>query len=737
MTPGRDSAPTAAPATLRGTVERVTFHSEDTGYCILKVAPEDRPGQTVTVLGNAPHVVPGELLEAEGAWERSRDYGDQFKAARLALRRPDTLDGLERYLGSGLIEGIGPAYAKRIVAKFGAAALDIIENESAKLEQVEGIGGKRRQEIRASWLRQKAVHGIMLFLHRHGISPARALRIYKTYGDTAESVLKANPYQLAIDIHGVGFKTADQIAAQVGLAKDAPQRLKAGLLHSLGQAAERGHTCLPRAQLIEHAAHLLEAPARPVEAMLETLVNKGDLTAAVSEGEAVVCLPWLRAAEESIARQLRALAATPPPDEMEESELERAIAAAEAAQKLTLADSQRRAVREAMRHRVLILTGGPGVGKTTLVRTLLRVHRSRGAEIVLAAPTGRAARRLQESAGLDAVTLHRLLEAQGGGVWGRHAGRRLRGDVFVVDETSMIDAPLLAQFLSALPEGARLLLVGDADQLPSVGPGKVLQDAIASGAVPCVQLTEIFRQAASSRIVTSAHEINQGRVPDLTPHRDSDFFFLEAAAPEAIAETLTGLVKTRLPARYGFDPVADIQVLTPMNRHSLGTRALNHSLQNALNPPNELKYEIERFGQTFRVGDKVLQTLNDYDKDVFNGDLGVITAMDLDPVRVRVRFDGGREAVYEPGELDALQLAYAMTIHKSQGSEFPCVLIPLSTQHFVLLERSLIYTAITRARRLVVLVGDPKALSLAIQKQESRRRWTCLRGLLEQRGSHP
>jgi exodeoxyribonuclease V alpha subunit len=396
----------------------------------------------------------------------------------------------------------------------------------------------------------------------------------------------------------------------------------------------------------------------------------------------------------------------------------------------TLAESQRRCVKEALHSRAMIITGGPGVGKTTILNTLLTIVCDKGVRVVLAAPTGRAAKRMSESTKMEAKTLHRLLEYQGEGQWGRHRGRQLSGDLFVIDECSMIDTPLMAQFLSALPVGAHLLLVGDADQLPSVGPGMVIGDLIASGIVPCVRLTEIFRQAADSRIIISAHDINRGIVPDLKPHATSDFFFLEENDPAKIASTLVQLARERLPRKYHFDPLVDIQILTPMNGNSLGTRAMNIMLQAALNPPNEFKYEIDRFGYTFRVGDKVIQTHNNYDKEVFNGDIGFIAGIETEPLKICVRYESSRLVKYEPGELDELALAYALTIHKSQGSEFPCVLIPVSTQHYVMLERSLIYTAVTRARKLVVLVGDPKALAIAVKKQETRKRYTGLREAL-------
>lgn len=717
--------PSPAPSntSLRGIVERVAFHTEDTGYCILKVIPQGKR-EAVSLIGKAPRVVAGEQFEATGKWEATRDHGDQFKADTLKLTRPNSSEGIERYLGSGLIDGIGPAYAKRMVKKFGPRIFDVIENESVKLEDVDGIGRKRRQEIRESWLKQKSIHNIMLFLHQNGISSSRALRIYKTYGDEALAVLTSDPYRLAQDIHGIGFKTADQIAQQMGIAQDAPERVRAAILHTLDTASQSGHTCLPEQLAIDKTAELLRMNDALIREQVEVLIREEKIERHALGDMAVLYLPHLRAAEQSIARRLAELVAVAPSYPAIQTDEAIAWAAQETGK--ALAESQQRAVIAALSYRCLIITGGPGVGKTTILRTIVAILSQQNLKIILAAPTGRAAKRLSESTDLEAKTMHRLLEFQGSGSWGRHRGNPLTGDVFVLDECSMIDTPLMAQFLSALPAGAHLLLVGDADQLPSVGPGMVLQDLIASGKVPCVKLTEIFRQAASSLIITSAHEINRGQVPDLRPSRDSDFFFLEAASPGQISDTIIDLVHRRLPARYGFDPARDIQVLTPMNRHELGTHTLNHHLQSALNPPNELKYELERFGTTFRVGDKVIQTHNNYDKDVFNGDLGHIVSIETEPLKLSIRFDGERLVEYEPGELDELQLAYAMTIHKSQGSEFPCVVIPVSTQHYVLLERSLIYTAITRAKKLVILVGDPKALGIAVSKQESRKRWTGL-----------
>ncbi|MFZ4763369.1 MAG: ATP-dependent RecD-like DNA helicase [Roseimicrobium sp.] len=707
---------------LRGLVERVTFHTEETGYCILKVTP-DRSGEIVAVIGQAPRVVAGEHIVATGEWVQNAEYGRQFKASELKLTRPESLDGLVRYLGSGLIEGIGPKYAKRVVDKFGTEVFDIIEKESARLEEVEGIGRKRRQEIRESWMKQKAIHEIMVFLHERGISTARALRIYKTYGDEAVTVLQANPYKLAADIHGVGFKTADEIAGHMGIAKDAPQRVRAGLLYTLEYASESGHTCVPRPWLLEEAGRMLDAPPLAVEAELTTMLGEAVVSMELVSGDDRCFLPHLLRAEQSIARRIRELLAKPATHPA--VDIEKALPWCGEKTGRVLAASQQRAVCEALRQRLLIITGGPGVGKTTIVNSILMILRAKKVKVKLAAPTGRAAQRLAESTGLEATTLHRLLEFQGEGVWGRNHHKRLDGDLFVVDECSMVDAPLMAHFLNALPDEAHVLLVGDADQLPSVGPGAVLQDLIASNEVPCVKLTEVFRQAAESRIITAAHAINRGELPDLKPSHDADFFFLERNTSEEIQQTIVQLVRDRLPAKYAFQPERDIQVLCPMNRQLLGTRAFNEALQQALNPPHEMKFEVERFGIKFRAGDKVIQTRNNYDKEVFNGDIGHIRAIETEPVKIIVAFNE-RIVAYEPGELDELQLAYAITIHKSQGSEFSCVVIPLAMAQFIMLERSLIYTAVTRGKRLVVIVGEQKALGKAVRETGARQRWTSL-----------
>jgi exodeoxyribonuclease V alpha subunit len=709
---------------LSGLIERVTFFNEENGFAVLRVKVAGQR-ELITVLGSLPAVSAGEWLTAEGRWLRDREHGLQFKAETLRSSPPTTKEGIEKYLGSGMVKGIGPVYARKLVEQFGEKIFEVIDSYSVRLEEVDGIGPGRRQRIKAAWAEQKFIREIMVFLHSHGVSTSRAVRIYKTYGESAIDKVRANPYALAADIHGIGFKTADQIAQRVGIPRDSVLRARAGLAHVLLEATEAGHCALPRNALISAAVQLLGVDETIVAEALARLVSEREVVLESIGSEELVFLPSLKRAEEGIATKLRALAAgvaTYPA-----IDLDKAIAWCQTKTGKQLAPTQQAALRQALSCRAVVITGGPGVGKTTLINSLLRILQAKKVKALLCAPTGRAAKRLSEATGLEAKTIHRLLEFQpGGGGFTRNERHPLEADLVVVDETSMVDVPLMHALLRAHPSTGSLILVGDVDQLPSVGPGLVLRDVISSGLVPVLRLTEVFRQAAASQIVTAAHQINRGLMPEL-PAKDqpSDFYFIERDDPDQIVRTLLEVVKTRLPRKLGCDRVRDVQVLCPMNRGSLGVRELNARLQEELNPvvPNEPL--VERFGWQFRLRDKVIQTQNDYDKDVFNGDIGQITAIDPAEREVAIQFDA-RQVVYDFGELDEVSLAYATTIHKSQGSEFPVVVIPLAMQQYLLLQRNLVYTGITRGKQMVVLIGQKQALATALRNNQTASRFSGL-----------
>jgi len=710
----------------------VTFHNAETGFCVLRVKARGQR-ELVTVVGHAATISSGEWVQMNGTWINDRTHGLQFKAAFLKASPPTTLEGIEKYLGSGMIRGIGPVYATKLVQAFGVAVFELIEQEPARLREVTGIGPKRAARIIAGWAEQKVIREIMLFLHANGVGTSRAVRIYKTYGVDAVQVITENPYRLARDIRGIGFRTADLVAQKLGIEPTAMIRVRAGISFALAEAGGEGHCGLPVDELTTLAGKLLDVSAELIETALVLELEAGEVVADTLEGRRCVFLAGLYRAEQVIAERLRCLAQGAPPWPWIDAG--KAISWVEGRTGLALAESQKEALRLTLQSKVLVITGGPGVGKTTLVNSILKVLGAKQVELALCAPTGRAAKRLSESTGLEARTIHRLLEADPRtGGFKRGEENRLDCDLLVVDETSMVDVPLMRALLKALPDEAALLLVGDADQLPSVGPGQVLADIIGSGAVPVVRLTEVFRQAAESQIIVNAHRINAGKMPVLQTKEGSDFFFVDTADPEEGVRKLLAVVGDRIPSRFGLDPVRDVQVLCPMNRGGLGARSLNIALQAALNPPGEAR--VERFGWTFCPGDKVMQVTNDYERNVFNGDLGVITGLDMNEAELVVSFDG-RAVTYGFGELDELVLAYATTIHKSQGSEFPAVVIPLTTQHYTMLARNLLYTGVTRGKRLVVLVGQVRALAIAVRNGGGRRRWSKLREWLAPGSADP
>jgi exodeoxyribonuclease V alpha subunit len=727
MTLPFDSRPAHDEGTLEGVLERVVFANEENAWSVVRLTVPGRR-DPVTAVGNLLGVQPGENLRLSGAWVQDPKYGRQFKVSSYQTVAPATRTGIEKYLSSGLIRGIGKGLAGRLVEAFGLETLDVIESRPERLREVEGIGPQRSASIQRAWVEQRDIKDVMVFLQSHGVSTSFAIKVYKAYGAQAVHVVRENPYRLAIDIYGIGFKAADTIASSLGISPTAPQRIEAGVLHLLGEAADRGHVFLPRRQLQEDAGTLLGAEVWRVDQAVGALAESGQAMVEPSSAapgvpaEEAISLKPLHTAESGIAARIRALLVQPSlPLEID---LDRALEWFEKQERIELAPEQRQAVRAGLTRKVLVITGGPGTGKTTLVRGIVRILEKKGQKILLAAPTGRAAKRLSEATDGEATTIHRLLEFNAQTrAFDRNRERPLSGDLLIVDEVSMLDTVLAYHLLRAVPDSGRLILVGDVDQLPSVGPGSVLADLIRSDAVEVVRLNEIFRQARRSLIVVNAHRVNQGHMPVLeSVDSDGDFFFFERRTPEEIVETVCQLVARRIPAGFKLDPVEQVQVLTPRNRGPLGTEALNARLRDLLNPEGAA---VTRGGQTLRVGDKVMQVRNNYDLEVFNGDIGRVAAIDEEEHLVRVAMDA-RQVVYDFGSLDELVLSYACTIHKSQGSEYPCVVIPLHTTHYLMLQRNLLYTAITRAKRLAILVGEERALRIAVGNRRVKTRFTRL-----------
>ena len=698
---------------LRCVVERITYQNPDNGYSVMKVKVKGYD-DLVTLVGNLLEVPAGSVLLCEGDWKVDKRYGSQFVCQSWEEVMPATVYGIEKYLGSGLVKGIGPKFAQLIVRQFGLETIDVIETDIDRLYEVPGIGKKRVEKIRESWEKQKDIKNVMLFLQGHGVSTAYAAKIYRQYGKESIDLVKENPYRLADDIWGIGFKTADSIAAKMGYEKNDLRRCQSGLIYTLNQLANEGHVYAEEEQLVKAALELLEADEVPIREALTHMVQTEDLKL---EDEAIY-LPPFYFAEVGTTNRLLALLHASDQDftkKMNVQALSKEIG-------IEYDEVQLQAIEEAIRSKVMVLTGGPGTGKTTTTQGIIAALKHMGLRILLAAPTGRAAKRMSEATGMEAKTIHRLLEFNPKDGYKRNDENPLEGDALIVDECSMIDIILMNNLMKAIPSSMRVVFVGDIDQLPSVGAGNVLRDIIESEKIPVVRLTRIFRQAQTSRIVMSAHAINQGLFPDTSNGKQTDFFFIQQEEPEKVAEEIVNLVKNRLPKAYS-QKVSNIQVLTPMQRGVVGAANLNMALQNALNPS---QIALNRGGYSFRQGDRVMQLRNNYDKDVFNGDLGYVESVDMEERTLLVNFED-RLVEYEASELDELTLAYATTIHKSQGSEYPIVVMPVLMTHYVMLQRNLIYTGITRAKKICVLIGTKKALSFAVRNMSVLKRNTKLK----------
>ncbi|MBW1974150.1 MAG: ATP-dependent RecD-like DNA helicase [Deltaproteobacteria bacterium] len=710
-----------APERLRGEIERITFVSQEDGYAVVKLRPNgSRQKELVTVTGHLGNLSPGESLEIEGHWTIHEKYGKQFVAHRCISARPSSIEGMRKYLASGLIRGIGPVIAERIVNKFGTDTLDILEHDIDRLKEVEGIGPQRLQSIKDAWEEHREIRELMQFLQLHGVSTSYAYKIFKRYGKDSVDVIKSDPYRLAIDVAGIGFITADRIAQAIGIPEDSIIRAKGAIFYMLHELASEGHVCYPSQELIGKTSEKLNISDETIRDALSELIKEQRLVA----DQGFIYLPGFHKCEIGAAEKFMRLYLCPrilfP--------VEKAIDHVERKLSIKLDDKQKEALKTALTRKVTVITGGPGTGKTTLVKAITMTAKVLNWKVLLAAPTGRAAKRLEEATGHPAMTIHRLLEySPASGGFQKNENNHLKAHYLIVDEASMLDLPLFYHLLKALPNETSLLLVGDVDQLPSVGPGNVLRNIIDSGIFPVVKLNTIYRQARNSAIVVNAHRIREGKFPLRNNQRSnsgsSDFYFIVRESPEDIQSLIVRLCVDRIPAAFGLDPVHDIHVLTPMNKGILGTANLNRILQDALNPTGR---QIERGGMRFREGDRVMQVRNNYEKEVFNGDIGRIEFIDEEAQQMVVSFDN-RPVIYEFNELDELSLAYAISIHKAQGSEYPAVIMPVVTQHFVMLQRNLIYTGVTRGRKLVVMIGTYKALAIALNNTKLKNRYGLLR----------